>query len=146
MPYKKTAYLFDLDGVVVDSVREDLKLDFAVRDFSRFEAEIPSFDSFEWAVEFIRAVAGKHHILFLTARNEAYRADTEVWLEAHLKLKRGQYSMVMRKTEDTRRDTEVKAENLIQAMKKYEILAAFDDNIDNARLYSYFGIKSCCVI
>ena len=145
MPTKQTAQLWDLDGVVVDSVRDEFILDFIKKDFTRFESLIPEFDSFEWAVDTIRAMNRKHKIVFLTARNESYREPTEQWIQQKLLLKPEQYELYMRKPRDDRPDTQVKAELLPKILRKYEVLVAYDDKLDNCRLYGYHGIIACHV-
>lgn len=143
---KKSAFVVDIDGVLADSVKDEFKLDFLQGDFTKFEAEIPTFDSFEWAIDVVRAIAKKHHIVFITARNEAYKEATEKWLRKHIRIKKDQYDIYMRRANDRRNDTQVKAEVLPKILERYEVLAAFDDNLDNAKLFSYFGIKSCYVL
>ena len=146
--FKPTAFIWDIDGVIADSIRDAFKLDFMQGDFSKFEAEIPTFDTFEWAIEITRLLSksGKHKLIFITARNEGYKVATEAWLQAQLKLSKRDYELHMRPFADRRPDVQLKAEVLPKVLDKYEILAAFDDNLDNAKLYSYFGIKSLHVL
>ena len=146
--YKPTAFIWDIDGVIADSIRDAFKLDFMQGDFSKFEAEIPNFDTFEWAIELTRLLSksGKHKLLFITARNEGYRKSTETWLKAQLKLRKEDYELHMRPFADRRPDVQLKATILPDVLSRYEVLAAFDDNLDNAKLYSYFGIKSLHVL
>ena len=143
---KPVAIIVDIDGVLADSVKDEYKLDFLRGDFTKFEAEIPTFDTFEVMVDIVKALKSKYKLVFVTARNEAYRIPTCDWLERHLCITAEDYDIHMRKITDKRPDTQVKAEVLPKILKKYEVLAAFDDKADNAKLFSYYGIISHHII
>jgi hypothetical protein len=65
-------------------------------------------------------------IIFVTGRSEKYRAETIAWLKKHSEALA--FELLMRPTNDTRKDYIVKAELYNKHIKgKHEVMFALDD-------------------
>ena len=144
MKTKQQAWLLDIDGVLCDSIRDEHTEQFKQGDYSVFERNIPNYNCFSWAVSLVSALAESgHKILFVTARDSAYRAETLAWLSKHIASdKIYSQDLYMRSEGDTRDDHVIKRELFEVFKDRYNILAAIDDNLDNCRLWKSLGITA----
>lgn len=138
-----TAIIMDIDGVLANSYHPDFKEQFAKGDFSVFERGIPNYPAFSWAIALVQALSKDHRILFVTARNEDYRDSTIDWLHRNIPSQTIYgCDLYMRKTGDTREDSEIKRELFAKFSTRYNILFAVDDNWNNCRLWESLGIPA----
>lgn len=138
----KTAYIWDIDGVLANSeLRDQFQDEVARGDFSWFQARLPSFACMPWAVQMVQALSHYHTIIFLTARDERYRLLTVGWIERNVGIKN--YKLIMRhKAGD---DTTIKKELYHDKIEgKYNVLAAIDDKHDICTMWRSLGITALC--
>ena len=136
-----TGIIWDIDGVLADSeIRKQFEEEAANGDFTWFESKIPHFRSHRWAVEMINALAKSGHtILFVTARNETYRAATVSWLNKTIETR--SYKLMMREGDGP--DSTIKRDIYERKIKdKYKVLAAFDDNKSCITMWRSLGITA----
>ena len=136
-----TGVIWDIDGVLADSeLRHQFAEEIAKGDFSWFESRIPHFRAHRWAVETINALAAAGHtILFVTARDQKYRAATVSWLNKTIKTKR--YKLMMRVGDGP--DADIKRGIYDKTIKdNYKVLMAFDDNQACIQMWRSLGIMA----
>jgi uncharacterized HAD superfamily protein len=136
---KKKAVVFDLDGTLAQ------KFDESDKHKKRFE---------EWAKKAEAAPQIKKNVkkfkkdekkgdkmIVLTARNDAYRPETEDWLKKnHIKAD----DLLMRPKHDTEgSDANTKSDILeSQVLPKYKVKKAYDDKGKNVKMFRKHGIKA----
>lgn len=77
-------------------------------------------------------------IIFVSARPETCRYDTQIWLDAHY---RGPYeALIMREANDKRDDTEVKSDMYKKYLSKLNIMAVYDDRPRVIRMWRELGL------
>jgi hypothetical protein len=120
-----TGYIWDIDGVLAESeIRSQYEEEMAKGDFTWFENRISHFRAHRWAVESIRCMNTDHTIIFVTARDEKYRAATVSWIEKNVGIRN--FKLIMRIGDGADHDIKMKAyKEKIEG--RYRILAAFDD-------------------
>jgi len=143
MRNKPKACIIDIDGVLCDSFRQDFVQQFEQGDYEMFERLIPTYSSNAWAVSLVNSLSKDHVILFVTARDSAYRDATIAWLDKHLDTSNMHSKNLYMRTEGDRRpDSEIKLELYKQFKCGYDILFAIDDNISNCTLWKSLGITA----
>lgn len=122
------AIICDLDGTLVCNPFWDGSLE-------HFYANI--FDGFtvEWCQILLESLAKHVKILFITARDEKCRHQTEHQLNTWFDFK---YELYMRKSGDLRDDFVIKQEYLNILKDKYRILCCIDDNPKNCEMFSQY--------
>ena len=136
-----TGIIWDIDGVLADSeIRKQFEEEAANGDFTWFERKIPHFRSHRWAIEMINALArAGNTILFVTARDEKYRAATVSWLNKVIETR--SYKLMMR--EGAGEDAEIKRGIYEKKIKdRYKVLAAFDDQKPCIDMWRSLGITA----
>lgn len=74
-----------------------------------------------------------HKIIFLSGREDKYRADTMSWLDCHFG---GKYELFMRPSNDFRKDSEIKFEIFQREIEnKYNVVAVVDDRLQVCQLW-----------
>jgi hypothetical protein len=130
-----------MDGIVVNSIREHYNREFSEGNFDSFERDLPTFPAFENTILLLKTLATQHKITFITARSEAYRDATREWIDTHMGLE--DYTLLMRPEGDTRKDYQLKFDILkFSLQKRYNIIAAFDDNKRVVKMYREQGITT----
>lgn len=140
------AVIVDVDGTLVDvsSVRHHvlaaLQPDgtYNTKNFDAFHSESvncpPIFDTLgrvhRWYNE-------GYVILIVTARSRQYYPQTAWWLAEH---QVPHHDLIMRDNFDQRADYVVKSEMLERIQKRYEVVAAIDDNPSVVALWESHGI------
>lgn len=81
-----------------------------------------------------------HHIVFVSARPEDYRDETEQWLDRVLGEDFGYLNLIMRRKGDKRQDTEVKKEIYDRYLKHLDIRKMFDDRPSVIRMWRELGL------
>jgi phosphoglycolate phosphatase-like HAD superfamily hydrolase len=146
----RSAVIFDMDGTLADvsSIRHHLtKYDetkrTVVKHFHRFHAEsvsVPPHDHVVNAAQMAHMLG--HAVLIVTARKHMWRHHTAWWLAMH---DVPSDMLMMRGNEDNRKDYEVKKDMLDTLLKAYDIIHAWDDNINIIRLWQENGIPTTIV-
>ena len=143
MRKKPKAVIVDIDGIVCDSFRKDFITQFERGNYEMFERLIPTYPPNAWAISLVNSLSIDHTILFVTARDSAYREGTIAWLDKHLDTTRIYSSnLYMRPAGDRRPDAEIKEELYSKFKDSYDILLAIDDSLSNCRLWKSKGITA----
>ncbi len=79
-------------------------------------------------------------IIFVSARPDTYREQTEAWLERALKGYKLHSALIMRDSRDKRDDTETKAEIYEKYLKNLTITKVFDDRPSVIRMWREKGL------
>lgn len=138
-----TAFIWDIDGVICDSFQEEFIKQFADGDFTMFERNIPNYPANRWATAMVNTLSLEHRIIFVTARDEAYREETIKWLTRELDTKYlCSADLYMRPVGDRRSDDIIKKELFEKFKDSFNILCALDDRHDNCRLWQSLGIPA----
>lgn len=106
----------DIDGTVADSdgVRSPY-------DYTKVGLDRPH----ENVIEVVRALGTLYPLVFVSGRKDSCRADTEAWLDKHVT---EDYTLYMRRHDDSRADWEVKNEIYDNdIIPNYDVLAVLDD-------------------
>lgn len=83
-----------------------------------------------------------HEIIFVSARPETYRQETEAWLEKKMKGYPLHKTLIMRNSKDMRDDVEVKEQFYDKFFKgKYPIEAVIDDRPKVIRMWQSLGLN-----
>lgn len=139
MPMKKIVVV-DIDGTVADISH---RLHFAQstpKDWKSFFAGVaddtPRHDIYERAMA--EAVANDAELVFVSARPEDYREETEAWLKKH---NMDYMALLMRRKGDKRPDTDVKTDIYNRYLKQYEIVKVYDDRPSVIRMWRELGLE-----
>lgn len=132
--------LWDLDGTLCDTRWRD---DHARRKaWADFHAGIPKDQAFPHMLFLLRALVNNGaHILFLTARPELYRKQTESWIREVAQV--FAFTLRMRKEGDFRSASIVKSELLDEHLERHptdEILFALEDHAPVVVMWRSRGI------
>ena len=140
---KPTAYIFDVDGTLVNTssiIHHVLKRPKNVEEFNKAALHAPAHDHvIEMAV---KASIKGHRIVIVTARHQRWKMQTELWLTKFMV----PYDHVyMRANDDHRPDYDVKKDILKLINEDYFVVHAVDDNPDIIRLWEENGIPTTTV-
>lgn len=135
--------LCDLDGTLADITHRLHYAKGETKDWHKFFEEIPNDTLRDSTLDLILDYEKKgHEIIFVSARPDTYRWQTEAWLEKVLKGYPIHKTLIMRKASDTRDDTEVKQQMYDTYFKeKYPIEAVIDDRPKVIRMWRENGIN-----
>lgn len=139
VPYKKIV-VCDIDGTVADLTH---RLEYARGEkkdwkkfFSLLSDDTPRMDVYKAADAL--AVINEAALIFVSARPEDYRTETEEWLRTHNMY----YSnLIMRRKGDKRQDTDVKSDIYNRYLKQYDIVRVFDDRPSVIRMWREKGLE-----
>lgn len=139
----RPAVIFDVDGTLVDvsSVRHHVMQ--SPKRFDLFHGEAIDCPPHPEAVELTHAAreAGRA-VLIVTARREAWRFHTLLWLhEQGIE----HDDIYMRGDRDHRKDYDVKADILAMIRRRYDVRLAVDDNPAVIRLWREHGIPTITI-
>lgn len=131
----------DLDGTLCNI---EHRLKYArgeQKDWGKFFAGIPEDTLRQDVVDQLVNTSLEHgaRILYVSARPEKYRKDTEDWFEKNGVV--GHYMLIMRPDNDSRDDTIVKAEIYDKYLKNLDIVAVFDDRPKVIRMWREKGLN-----
>jgi predicted kinase len=104
--------------------------------FSLVSKDVPRAEVYES----VRKLAEAHNagIVFVSARPEDYRLETEQWLRTHNMY----YSnLIMRRKGDKRQDTDVKSDIYNRYLRQYDIVRVFDDRPSVIRMWREKGLE-----
>ena len=136
----KPAIIFDIDNVLTRLDNFDRHQD--KTDYVWFGEMLLQMNPQPWSTAIVQGLeATGIRVIFLTARNEDFRANTVTWLKRHLKVRN--FKLLMRRAvpPDNRADWEVKKELYMEKIYgKYTVLCAFDDKEENINMYRDLGI------
>lgn len=133
------AIVVDLDGTLVDV--SDLR-DWVTgkrKDYHQFHTLAEFAPPIPETVKAVQAAWDRGlTVLLVTARQDKYRGGTLRWLNKHnVPFDR----LFMRKEKDFRPDYDIKEEILLQDLKDYNIVEAWDDNPHVIKLWDTHGIS-----
>jgi predicted kinase len=139
VPYKKIV-VCDIDGTVADLTH---RLEYARGEkkdwkkfFSLLSEDTPRHDVYKAADAL--AVVNDAALIFVSARPEDYRAETEQWL---WKNNMNFSALIMRRKGDKRQDTDVKSDIYNRYLKQYSIVRVFDDRPSVIRMWREKGLE-----
>ena len=132
--------IVDIDGTVADCThRQHFVQNVQKKDwkgfFSQLYLDTPRKDVYEDACEVARE--NDAEIVFVSARPEDYREETEAWLK---KNKMDYIALVMRRKGDSRPDTDVKRDIYNRYLKQYDVVKVFDDRPAVIRMWEAEGL------
>lgn len=135
--------LCDLDGTLADITHRLQYTKDETKDWHKFFEEIPNDVLRGSTLDLILDYEKKgHEIIFVSARPDTYREQTEAWLEKVLKGYPIHKTLIMRKASDTRDDAEVKQQIYDTYFKeKYPIETVIDDRPKIIRMWRENGIN-----
>ncbi len=112
------------------------------KDWKGFFSEIPN-DSVNTAVlDMVMDYEGKgFEIFFVSGRSEDHRYETEKWLDKTFKGYQAYKALFMRRADDRREDTEVKAQIFDRNFKNFHIEAVIDDRPSVIRMWREKGLN-----
>lgn len=138
---KPTAAILDVDGTLCDTRSLAHLVVGGKADWYEFTAQAHQCPPNQEALNF---AAEQHHLghllIVATARTEHWRPSTTAWLREHLP-----YPVVVqyhRRQHDTRRSVEVKRSMHRMLERRYDLVAAIDDEHDIADLWVSLGIPT----
>jgi len=85
-----------------------------------------------------------HKIIVVTAKNESYAKEVDEWIKK-MKLHTTIDKIIYRERLDSRPSVNVKSDILKGLMKKYEIVASYDDRPENIQLMKGMGLNSILI-
>ena len=133
---KKTAVIFDIDGVLAKSRDSELKA--GRQSLEEYEKGYIEAEVNPWAIDLATALHHSGaHIVVATARSPKCRGDTERWLN--------EYGvpfneLFMRKEDDRRPSWILKKEMLEDIRSRYNVLFAIDDLTSVCDMYRSEGV------
>ena len=132
-PALPKAIICDIDGTVAHMNGR------GPYDYSLVNTDVPD----ESVVSILEKLSDYYEIIFVSGREHSCRNETLEWLSANISLRHSSITipLYMRKEWDKRNDAIVKREILEELIKKYYIVAAFDDRDRVVRMWRESGIK-----
>ena len=145
IPEKLEAIVVDLDGTLYNcDERRKKYLDIPSKDFEGFNAAAIHDEPHVWCAELVQAMKdAAFEIIFVSGREDAWRADTEKWLKKNLNLHPNgfHYHLYMRPTGDRRPDHEVKTGIFHQFIDpRFRVLFCVDDRSSVVRSWRALGL------
>ncbi len=143
---EKGIVICDLDGTLCNI---DHRLHFVKnlaegqkKDWKGFFSEIPSDTVNMNVLDMVMDYEGKgFEIFFVSGRSEDHREATEAWLEKTFKGYQVYKALFMRRADDRREDTEVKAQIFDRDFKDFHIEAVIDDRPSVIRMWKEKGLN-----
>lgn len=139
VPYTKIV-VCDIDGTVADLSH---RLQYAKGDtkdwkkfFSLLSADTPRTEVYESARKLAEETGAA--LVFVSARPEDYRTETEQWLRDNGMI---YDNLLMRRKGDKRQDTDVKSDIYNRYLKQYDIVRVFDDRPSVIRMWREKGLE-----
>ena len=136
----KKIVVVDIDGTVADCSHRQHFVQNVQKDWKSFFAgmsdDTPRKDVYEAASD--EAVAENAELVFVSARPEDYREQTEAWLQEH---GMDYTALLMRRKGDKRPDTDVKKGIYNRYLKQYEIVKVYDDRPSVIRMWRELGLE-----
>lgn len=136
----ETFILCDLDGTLCD-IKHRLKYAKGEeKDWDKFFAEVPDDTLREDVWKQVCDASAEHlaRVIFVSARPERCRKDTEEWFLKHGIS--GHYMLFMRPNHDKREDTIVKREMYDKYLKNLDVVKVFDDRPTVIRMWKELGL------
>ena len=153
------AIIFDIDGVILDTefiLQEIEELGLKDKDkWDYFHAKCNNEkvkadkNICDLIVRYLTLESlAEYQVLFSTAREETVRWQTLNKLNSVIKsvVKLGSRRLYMRAEGDTRPAYIIKEEHLKEIQKDYEVVLAFDDNIENCKMYKEYNITALKIV
>ena len=135
---KPTAYIFDVDGTLVnvDSILYHLTTE--PKNFNAFHRDSINMPPHDHVVDMLnQAKDAGHAIVVVTARKERWRALTSFWLAMH---EIHSDALFMRPDSDGRPDRQVKLDIYRHISQCWDVVHAVDDNPTVIRLWEKLNI------
>lgn len=139
IPELRKIIVCDIDGTVADCDHRRHHLDSTPKDwkgfFSEMNKDLPRIHVYDDVYDL--SVHTGADIIFVSARPEDYREATEEWLRYY---GMDHFHLLMRPSNDSRPDTEVKEEIYNKYLSHYEIVKVFDDRPSVIRMWESKGL------
>jgi predicted kinase len=136
----------DLDGTLCDIKHRLQYAKGETKDWGKFFSLLGKDTLRKDVLDKLLATAKEHKakIVFVSARPETYRYETESWLKIHLQMN-GLYApyyelLIMRDAHDKREDTIVKREIYDKYLSKTKVVKVFDDRPSVIRMWRELGL------
>jgi hypothetical protein len=138
-----TAYIFDMDGTLVDTSSIVHHVLNRPKNFNAFHSEAEHCPPHEDVVVLLRnAMLEGHEIIIVTARGAMWKDVTTRWLDNNNITYSGLY---MRGIKDYRKDYLVKKDILKKIREKWDVVHAVDDNPAVIKLWQEEGIPTTTI-
>lgn len=115
----------DIDGVVADVRHRLHHVEGRPKNWHAFFAAAPDDPPIDDGVAYVRQLAERHELVFLTGRPERCRRDTEDWLAAQ---GLGGHRLIMRREHDRRPARLTKREELRRLSRDRDVAVVLDDD------------------
>lgn len=143
---KHLAYIFDVDGTLANTdpflyhIKNLKEVPEFKKNFDKFQSEALNAEPHEDVVNMLKkAYEAGYHVLVVTARREAWRGHTSLWMTLN---SIPQHALFMRQDSDHRSDYEVKKDILDQINNHWHVVHAVDDNPHIIRLWQENNIPT----
>jgi len=130
----------DLDGTLADCSHRQHFLSHEKKDWKGFFDGIPDDTVRIDVLDQILELEKENKIIFVSARPENYRKQTEEWLEKTFEGYELGTALIMREANDKRPDTEVKSDIYDKYLKNLDITVVFDDRPSVIRMWREKGL------
>lgn len=140
---KKKSLIIDIDGTLTNIMWRLDALNAEKRDWDAIDAQSKLDLPNTWCVNLVELyMKAGYHIVFLTGRNEKYRASTDEWLESYLSPDVIRNStLIMRPLKDYRDDCLVKKDLYYKYIEPYfDVEFCIDDRPSVASMLRSFGL------
>ncbi len=123
---KPSVFLCDLDGTIAHANGRSM--------YDPIDADIMNDTPIVPAIKVLQSLSVHYKVIFVSGRKEDSYSATKKWLEQHVFEKIDGDMLLMRKSNDSRRDSIVKTEILKeQILPKYNVVGVFDDRLQVIR-------------
>lgn len=139
---EKPFVICDVDGTVADCNHRKSFLEGERKNWKGFFDEMHKDTPIESTIAILEEYKAKgHEIIFVSARPENYRKQTEDWIRNNI-VSIVPLTLIMREQHDSRQDTEVKQDIFDKYFKdKYEIETVIDDRPSVIRMWRENGLE-----
>ena len=141
--FDKKEIIVDIDGTIANIDHRLHHIRKNPKNWRGFFSEI-RYDEPRWDVLYeVVNQAEKENagIVYVSARPEQYRTETEKWLKEHIHHTYKYKTLIMRHDSDKRKDELVKKDILNRYFKRDRIIAVYDDRLSVIRMWESEGLK-----
>lgn len=142
--FEKKIFIWDIDGTIANCEWRQHHLQKKPKDWVKFREGTRSDGTHDDILWLFKLLAKEGHTnIFVTARTEMERADTEWWFENVAGITKNMYvQLYMRGTDDYRDDFLIKREVLQTIRKKYgEPFMVFEDRARVVQMWRSEGVR-----
>lgn len=139
---KQKAIIVDIDGTLANIEHRRHHVEKKPPDWKAFNAAMKDDTVNEWCAKLIRAMQYQHYeIIFVTGRCEEYGGITQHFLKNSGIQTAHPYTLFMRKDDDFRKDSIIKAEIYIHDIEpNYDVIFCIDDRKQIVDMWRSLGL------